>query len=70
MFTVKFGGTEERGRKREESNFGWMKGWQINKREHKETAEDKEFFAVTTTSVKDAVLRDMICVQDFYIYIS
>ena len=47
-----------------------MKGWQINKREHKETAEDKEFFAVTTTSVKDAVLRDMICVQDFYIYIS
>jgi hypothetical protein len=47
-----------------------MKGWQINKIEHKERAEDKEFFAVTITRVKNAVLRDIIHVQDFQMYIS
>jgi hypothetical protein len=35
VFTVRFVGTEERGRKGEESNFGWMKEW------HKERVADK-----------------------------
>jgi hypothetical protein len=64
------GGTAKRERRREESNFGWIKEWQITKREHKERAEDRELLAVTTTSVKGAVLQDMIRVQDLHIHIS
>ena len=69
VFTRLFGGKGKRGRKWEGSNFGQIKGWQINKREQKERAKDTKFYTVTLMRVNGAVLRDMTRVQDLHIHI-